>query len=172
MDSAQPKWHNGAITRFLQNAAFVLTLLLVTRSALADADPRSHWAFQPVHKPAVPTAQNSQWVKTPVDSFILQKLEEHHWSPASPVSKTVLIRRVYFDVTGLPPDPEVIQRFLDDKSPGAYEKVVENYSTATNMQNAGRNIGWMSSVMPKRKVTNTIGIFLTPGVIAITSSIL
>jgi hypothetical protein len=114
-----------AITRFLQNAAFLLTLLSVTLSAFADPDPKSHWAFQPVTKPTLPIAQNSEWVKTPVDSFILQKLNEHHWSPASPASKTALIRRVYFDVTGLPPAPEAIQRFLDDKSRAAYERVVD-----------------------------------------------
>src|SRR5256885_1816513 len=96
------------ITRFLENAAFVLALLLVSRSAIADADPESHWAFHPVHKPTLPMPQNPEWVKTPVDSFILQKLEQHRWSPASPASKTALIRRVYFDLTGLPPAPEAI----------------------------------------------------------------
>jgi hypothetical protein len=121
----------SGITRTLQNpavhqlAAFALAVLLVNPRSFADADPKSHWAFQRVHKPAVPTAQGSKWIKTPVDSFVLHKLEERHWSPAPSSSKTALIRRVYFDVTGLPPSPEAIQRFSDDQSPGAYEKVVE-----------------------------------------------
>ncbi len=116
-----------AITRFLQRIALALAIVLVARSVVADADPKSHWAFQAVHKPEVPvpTPKNFQWVRTPIDSFVLQKLDERQWSPAAPASKTALMRRVYFDVTGLPPTPEAIQRFLDDKSPGAYEKIVE-----------------------------------------------
>lgn len=86
---------------------------------------REFWAFQPVRKPAPPMVKNSAWVKAPLDQFVLAKLEERGLSPAPPASKLELVRRVYFDVTGLPPAPEQIDRFLNDRSANAYEHLVD-----------------------------------------------
>lgn len=91
----------------------------------ADADPRSHWAFRAVTKPPVPTVKNSDWVRNPIDSFILDGLEKRAWRPAAEASKISLVRRVCFDLTGLPPSPEVVQGFLADKSEQAYAKLVD-----------------------------------------------
>ncbi|MCC6390461.1 MAG: DUF1549 domain-containing protein, partial [Bryobacterales bacterium] len=66
---------------------------------------RKYWAFQPAGKPAVPTVQNASWLRTPVDAFVLAKLEERHLNPAPPADKRSWIRRVTFDLIGLPPTP-------------------------------------------------------------------
>src|SRR5262245_36010820 len=85
----------------------------------------SHWAYKKVQKPAVPAVQQRAWVKTPVDAFILAKLENKGLKPASRADKLTLLRRATFDLTGLPPTPEEVNAFLADKSPRAFEKVVD-----------------------------------------------
>jgi hypothetical protein len=93
---------------------------------LGGAPPSTrHWSFLPVKRPAVPAVKNKAWVKNPVDAFILAKLEAKGLSPSPPASRRELIRRATFDLTGLPPTPEEIQAFLADRSPQAWEKVVD-----------------------------------------------
>jgi Protein of unknown function (DUF1553)/Protein of unknown function (DUF1549) len=89
------------------------------------AQQRAWWAFQKITNPAPPQVQDSGWVKTPVDAFILAKLSEKHLKPNAPADKITLLRRVTLDLTGLPPTPEEIQGFIADTSPSAYEKVVD-----------------------------------------------
>ncbi|MBV8907216.1 MAG: DUF1549 domain-containing protein, partial [Acidobacteriia bacterium] len=86
---------------------------------------RNYWAFQPIAKPAPPAVKNKQWVKTPIDAFILAKLEERGVQPNPPADKLTLLRRATIDLTGLQPTPEEIQQFLNDHSPDAFEKVVD-----------------------------------------------
>jgi cytochrome c553 len=86
---------------------------------------KSFWAFQSVKDPAVPKVNDTAWVKTPVDAFILAKLEEKGLKPAPPATKTALLRRATFDLTGLPPTEREINDFLADNSPKAFEKVVD-----------------------------------------------
>ncbi len=86
---------------------------------------RSHWAFQPLRSGTVTAVQQSRWARSLVDLFILAKLNEHHISPADPASRGELIRRVTFDLTGLPPDPADVADFIDDSAPDAYERVVD-----------------------------------------------
>jgi len=83
------------------------------------------WAFQPVRKPALPTVKNRSWVKTPVDTFVLAELEKRGLKPAPPADRRTLIRRAYFDLTGLPPAPEEVEAFVNDRAPDAFAKVVE-----------------------------------------------
>jgi mono/diheme cytochrome c family protein len=90
----------------------------------AIADP-SWWAFRKPQRPAVPQVKNSAWVRTPVDAFILSKLESERLTPAPPADKTTLVRRLYFDLTGMPPAPEDVSAFLADQSADAYEKLVD-----------------------------------------------
>jgi len=124
------RWHYSA----LACAAFVT----VGRpsSDAADSDPRQSpmatsaeidlararefWAFQPVKQPpvpkAIPNSRNSQFkVQNPVDAFVLARLQEKGLQPAPPASKAELIRRLCFDLTGLPPSPEEIQAFVGDR---------------------------------------------------------
>src|SRR5204863_3235888 len=84
-----------------------------------------YWAFQPVAKPAVPSVQNRAWVRTPIDAFVLAKLEGKKLKPNPPADKTTLLRRAYFDLIGLPPSPQDVDAFLADNSPTAFEKVVD-----------------------------------------------
>ncbi len=88
-------------------------------------DQKSFWAFQPVKKSAPPQVKNSAWIKTPVDNFILAKLEQNGITPNKPASRLTLLRRVSYDLSGLPPTPAETAEFLADKSPDAYRTVVD-----------------------------------------------
>jgi hypothetical protein len=92
-------------------------------STLVDA--RRHWSFQPVKKTNPPEVREAAWVRTPVDAFVLAKLEGRGWKPAPPVERHELIRRVTFDLTGLPPSPEESDAFVADTSTDAYERLVD-----------------------------------------------
>jgi mono/diheme cytochrome c family protein len=94
-------------------------------SAAFTAAERAHWAFQPVKRPEIPTVRSVDRVKSPVDAFILQRLEAASITPAPPADKTTLLRRAYFDLIGLPPTPEEVATFLNDTSPTAFNRIVE-----------------------------------------------
>jgi hypothetical protein len=84
-----------------------------------------HWAWQPIKFSAPPAVTNSAWPANPVDNFILAKLENKQLQPAPPADRRTLIRRLYFDLAGLPPTPAETEGFVEDSSPDAYEKVVD-----------------------------------------------
>ena len=94
-------------------------------SAIDFEQARKFWAFQPIRKSAPPAVKNRAWVRSPIDAFLLTALEAKGLEPAPPAGKSTLLRRVTFDLIGLPPTPEEIAAFLADKSPEAYEKVVD-----------------------------------------------
>lgn len=85
---------------------------------------RQYWAFRQPIAPSVPTVRNQSWVINPIDAFILSELESHKLTPSTEANRRTLIRRVTYDLTGLPPTPEEIDGFIADHSPDAYEKVV------------------------------------------------
>jgi hypothetical protein len=86
---------------------------------------RTHWAFQPIRKPNVPSVKHNRWVRTPVDNFILAGLEAAKLTPSPRADKRTLIRRATFDLTGLPPTPAEVAAFTSDSSPDAFAKVVD-----------------------------------------------
>ncbi|NOS68485.1 MAG: DUF1553 domain-containing protein [Verrucomicrobia bacterium] len=86
---------------------------------------RKFWSAQPLRQPQTPKVKKSSWPRTAVDHFVLNKLEEKHLPPSREASRQILIRRVSFDLIGLPPTPQEVTDFLNDKSPGAFERVVE-----------------------------------------------
>ena len=89
-------------------------------------NPYAAWLFSRPKAGAVPTVTQSDWTKNPIDAFILAKLEEKGLSPAPPASKRALLRRVYFDLIGLPPTPEEVRRIPRERpTPDAYEKIVD-----------------------------------------------
>ena len=90
---------------------------------ISDAQ-RKFWAFQPVRKPAPPAVKNAAWAKTPLDRFVLAKLEAKGLKPSPAADRRTLIRRATFDMHGLPPTPEEVEAFAADKSPDAWAKVV------------------------------------------------
>jgi len=89
------------------------------------AAERSFWSFQPVRSPAVPIVQDTSRVRTPVDSFITAKLQESGLTLSADASAEAIVRRVYFDLTGLPPAPAEVDAYVNDKSPGAYERLLD-----------------------------------------------
>ncbi|WP_407679022.1 DUF1553 domain-containing protein [Candidatus Seribacter sulfatis] len=84
-----------------------------------------HWAFIPVNKQQEPKTEMPQWIRNPIDSFVLKTLKQKDLHPSPEADRRTLLRRIYFDMTGLPPTPEEINDFLLDHSPQAYEKVVD-----------------------------------------------
>ena len=90
-----------------------------------EARKASHWCWQPLKPQTPPAVQNTAWAKSPIDAFILAKLEAKGLSPNGPADKRVLIRRAYFDLIGLPPTPAQVEAFVKDESPDAFAKVID-----------------------------------------------
>lgn len=86
---------------------------------------RKYWAFRPLNPAAVPAVKNAAWTRTPIDRFVLTRLEEKQLIPNGPVQRDKLMRRAYFDVLGLPPTPAESAAFMNDTAPDAYERLVE-----------------------------------------------
>ncbi|HEV3021243.1 MAG TPA: DUF1549 domain-containing protein, partial [Pirellulales bacterium] len=86
---------------------------------------RAEWAFRPPRRPAIPTVKDPTWVANPIDAFILRALDDHGLKPNRPADRLTLLRRVAFDLTGLPPTVDEQQAFLDDQSVDAYERLVD-----------------------------------------------
>jgi mono/diheme cytochrome c family protein len=85
----------------------------------------SHWSFQPVKRPALPPTKNTDWARNGIDHFVLARLEKEGIAPSPEADKVTLIRRLTLDLTGLPPTPEEVDAFLADRSPDAYDALVE-----------------------------------------------
>jgi len=109
--------------------AVPLALLVTAASLAGDYEisdyKKNHWAWQPVKRPTPPAVKDTAWVKNPIDAFVLARLEAEGLKPAAPAAREQLIRRVTFDLTGLPPTPDEIDAFVGDKSPDAWEKVID-----------------------------------------------
>ncbi len=95
------------------------------KSGLSLEEGRRFWAYQPVKMPPPPKVKNKRWVKTPLDAFVVAQLEKKGLTPVAEADKRTLIRRASFDLTGLPPTPEEIETFLRDKSPKAFENLID-----------------------------------------------
>jgi len=109
---------------------FALCLCVPALCAIEDKEAKfigsrgNYWAFQKVVRPAVPALSDS-WIRTPIDAFILDALRAKNLRPSATEDQVRLIRRVTFDLTGLPPAPAEVEAFLRDQSAGAYEKLVD-----------------------------------------------
>ncbi len=88
-------------------------------------EQRAFWSFQPLKDAVIPAVKEKSWAKTNIDRFVLAKLEAKGMKPVAPADRRALIRRVTLDLIGLPPTPEEVDAFVGDKSPNAYEKVVD-----------------------------------------------
>lgn len=84
-----------------------------------------HWAYQPVRKPKPPDVRDEDWPRNAIDRFVLARLEARGLSPAPPAERATLIRRLSFDLIGLPPTPDEVDAFVRDESPDAYEKLID-----------------------------------------------
>ena len=86
---------------------------------------RKFWSYQPVREPAVPQVKQMTWPRNPIDHFILHRMESAGVAPVATADPRTLLRRVTFDLTGLPPTPAEVDAFLADKSPQAFERVID-----------------------------------------------
>ncbi len=91
----------------------------------ADAPAKKPWVYQPVERPAIPAVKNSKWVRTPIDAFVLAKLEAANLAPSKEADRATFIRRATLDTWGLLPTPDEVRAFEKDHSKDAYEKLVE-----------------------------------------------
>lgn len=98
---------------------------LLKRWVAEGARYDEHWAFVAPKRPSLPTLKTKEWARNPIDHFILARLEKEGLKPAPEADRTTLLRRLYLDLTGLPPTPADVDAFLLDKSPAAYEKLVD-----------------------------------------------
>jgi hypothetical protein len=106
---------------------------LAQYDATVQPSDRQHWAFQPVRRPTVPTpgamgpsdTGGADWVRTPVDSFVLEKLQLRGWRPAPAAEPRAILRRVYLNIVGMPPSVEHQEAFLRDSGPESLDRVVD-----------------------------------------------
>ena len=130
----------------------------------AASKHRAWWAYQPVVAPAIPILSDGPNSSgNEIDAFIELQLRKQGIQSSPRADRRTLLRRVTYDLTGLPPSPEETQTFLNDNSPGAFERVVDRLLASPRYANAGRVIGWMSCAMrtitiqipkPGRRVAN------------------
>ena len=99
---------------------------------LQGAEWKKHWSFIKPEKPEIPQIQNNQWVKNEIDIFIAKNIEKQNLEFSKIESKEILLRRLYFDIVGLPPSIDDIDQFLNDKSENSYEKVVDELLKSQN----------------------------------------
>ncbi len=90
-----------------------------------EQEDQPGWPWTRLKEPEVPQVENQRWVTNPIDAFILAKLEAKGLSPAPPASRRAMLRRLYFSLIGLPPTPEDMAQFLDDRSDDAYRKAIQ-----------------------------------------------
>lgn len=104
-------------------AAFALD---VTESVAEEAEPAtSHWSTKRLARPCVPAARSSEWVRNPIDAFVAATHQEMNLTPSPEADRRTLIRRLTYDLHGLPPSPEGVREYLEDGEPGAYERLVD-----------------------------------------------
>ena len=99
---------------------------------LQGAEWKKHWSFIKPEKPEIPQIENNQWVKNEIDIFIAKNIENQNLEFSKMESKEILLRRLYFDIVGLPPSIDEIDQFLNDKSENSYEKVVDELLKSQN----------------------------------------
>jgi mono/diheme cytochrome c family protein len=104
-----------------------------TPSSISSDDPRlKHWSFQPVRHVPPPVMHNKSWTRNEIDAFILAKLEKENVEPSAEADRRTLIRRLSFDLLGLPPTSEEVETFLADSRPDAYEKLVDHFLASSH----------------------------------------
>ena len=101
------------------------SLLLLPWLCFAAAPEQPHWAYQPLARPEIPQSGKATGTRTPIDQFIAASLKTNQLSLAPEADKRTLLRRIYFDLVGLPPTPDDVHGFLNDRSTNAYERVVD-----------------------------------------------
>jgi hypothetical protein len=102
---------------------------LIRRWIAEGARYEPHWSFVRPEKPAIPTVIHAAWCRNDIDPFVLSRLERESVQPSPEADRQTLVRRIFLDLTGLPPTPEEIDGFVNDGSPAAYERMVDRLMT-------------------------------------------
>jgi hypothetical protein len=104
-----------------------------------------HWAYEKPARPAIPEVKNKGWVRNPIDAFVSYSHERNGFAPAAEADKVMVIRRLSFDLLGLPPTPAEVDAFLKDATPQAYEKMVDRLLASKHF---GERLGqmWLDAV--------------------------
>src|SRR5262249_42936709 len=115
--------------RFATCSVLALPALLLAagpgRSGAGERPAADWWSLRPLVRPPVPAVKDQGWVRMPVDAFVLAALEARGLRPSPPADRATLIRRVTFDLHGLPPTPEEVDAFVHDPAADAYEKLID-----------------------------------------------
>ena len=125
---SRPKRFGGwACARLALGLALAIAVGPWTQAAGGEAEEGEgrHWAFRPIRPSTPPEVERRDWVRGPIDSFVLNRLEDAGLSPAPPAGRLTLLRRAYLDIVGLPPPPEEVDRFARDERPDAYERLID-----------------------------------------------
>jgi hypothetical protein len=95
------------------------------KGGVVTEEAKNYWCYKPVKRPDVPAVKDRGWVRNPIDAFLLAKIEAKGLAPAGPADRVALVRRAYYDLTGLPPAPEQVDAFVNDPSPDAWERLID-----------------------------------------------
>ena len=114
----------AAFKEWIQGGGNYLNEPLIAIRKRAGAD---WWSLQPIRSPAVPKCENRQWIRTPIDAFVLAKLSEKGLRPSPQADRRTLIRRAKFDLLGLPPTSEEVDEFVKDNAADAYERLIDRF---------------------------------------------
>ncbi|MFO1002520.1 MAG: PSD1 and planctomycete cytochrome C domain-containing protein [Planctomycetaceae bacterium] len=118
----------AVLERWINDGAVLPEYKIAPRPTMHEIDyeaARQFWSFQPLKSSSVPAVERNTWVRRLLDAFILARLNEHKLAPNPEADRATLLRRLTFDVIGLPPSPEELDAFVNDQSPDAVEKTVE-----------------------------------------------
>ena len=119
-------------------------------------ESNKHWAFEPVHEPDAPAVQSGDWPRNDIDRFLLARIEAASKSPLPQADRRTLIRRLTYDLNGLPPAPEEVAAFELDNRPDAYERLVDRLLAAPRMASNGGAAGSTWCAMPTRQAKTRI----------------
>ncbi len=97
----------------------------VPESGIQFEQAQQEWPYRPLRRPEPPAVHNDAWVRNPIDRFVLARLEDRGLSPGPPASDRKLVRRAYYDLVGLPPKPTRVRRFVNNRSPGAWPRLID-----------------------------------------------
>ena len=111
-----------------------------------------HWSLIAPQRPPLPEVRQKNWVRNPIDTFVLSRLEAIGLQPAPEADRRTLARRISLDLTGLPPDPALVERFVHDSSDTAYERLIDLLLQSPRWGEHRGGTGWMWLVMPTRMV--------------------
>ncbi len=115
--------------RWLKSLVFGAAIVVATAAAVSSAPDDEHtsdwWAYQPLERPALPEVNDESWPTSDIDRFILAKLEQNELRPSPRASKRALVRRAFYDLTGLPPTPDEVDAFVNDDAPDALARLID-----------------------------------------------